>query len=216
MKIGTDGVLLGAWCPLPAPGASIVDAGAGCGLIALMLAQRMEGNCHVTAVEIDPQACQDARDNVIQSPWPNSVEVACQDYLERDFRADLIVSNPPFFAPTALSSPDEGRCRARKEHSLTLATLISHSAKILNLFTGAMALILPSERDEECLYQATLARLHPRQQFHVISVEGHAPKRTLWYLTRQEGPLTHSTLTLRLSDGTYTNEYRALTRDFYL
>ena len=110
MKVGTDGVLLGAWAR---GGARILDVGTGTGLIALMMAQRYE-QATVDAVEIDTEACQQAIDNVAESPFTNRINVICDAVQhfsmesERLKAYDAIVSNPPFFE-NALKNPDKGR-----------------------------------------------------------------------------------------------------------
>ena len=97
MKVGTDGVLLGAWATADNP-LSILDIGAGSGLISIMLAQRF-GNAMITGIEIDSQAADEARENVLKSPWSDRITIGCCDFCRWDTNTkfDLIVSNPPFF-----------------------------------------------------------------------------------------------------------------------
>lgn len=117
MKVGTDGVLLGAWAPAD-KAKRILDVGTGTGLIALQLAQR-NPHARITAIEIDAAAAGQATENVSHSPWADRVEVICHDF--RDYqpenRFDLIVSNPPYFID-ALKCPDEQRCTARHAGNL--------------------------------------------------------------------------------------------------
>ena len=106
MKVGTDGVLLGAWCDV-AGARRVLDVGTGCGLIALMVAQRNKGAA-VTAIDIDDEAVGEARINIARSPWSDRVEALCVDF--NDFAAqepyDLIVSNPPFFTEDVMAAHD--------------------------------------------------------------------------------------------------------------
>ena len=113
MKVGTDGVLLGAWADLPNRGVCW-DVGAGCGLISLMLAQRFE-KMHFTAIEIDAPAAVQAKENVENTPFSDRIRVLNADFLDLTFAAasiTAIVSNPPFFQET-LHSPHRQRAQAR-------------------------------------------------------------------------------------------------------
>lgn len=213
MKVGTDGVLLGAWCSLPAD-ASVWDVGAGTGLIALMLAQRGAGR--VEAIEIDAVAAEEARHNVALSPWPGIVNVVTGDFTEVEGSLpapDLIVSNPPFFNE-ALQSPEQMRATARHEGSLTFGTLFDIAAERLTP-DGRLACIAPAPRVQELLFEATLRRLSLHRLTNVATVAGKAPKRVLLEFGRQASATDDTTLTIR-SDGKYTDEYRRLTSDFYL
>ena len=105
MKVGTDGILLGAWAPV-AGVKRILDIGTGSGLQALMLAQRTEEHVTIDAVELDPQAARQASENAADSPWAERIRVECADVLtgapEQTARYDLIVSNPPYFTPRGM------------------------------------------------------------------------------------------------------------------
>ena len=111
MKVGTDGVLLGAWTDVSGA-RDILDIGTGTGLIALMLAQRSEA--HIVAVDIDEDAVKQAKENVEKSPWPGRIEVERHDIccFNSDIRYDVIVSNPPYFF-NSLKCPDGQRNIAR-------------------------------------------------------------------------------------------------------
>ena len=110
MKVGTDGVLLGAWTPVESS-ARILDIGTGTGLVALMLAQRCSAS--VIALEIDGTAAQQAAENITRSPWGSRIEVVCQDFRlysnkNNSLKYDTIVSNPPYFTDS-LKCPDSQR-----------------------------------------------------------------------------------------------------------
>ena len=146
MKVGTDGVLLGAWAP--ADGAErILDVGTGTGLIALQLAQR-NPHARITAIEIDATAAGQAAENVSRSLWTDRVEVVCRDF--RDYqpenRFDLIVSNPPYFID-ALKCPDEQRCTARHAGNLNYDLLFRRSASLLKE-QGVVSIIIPAEAEK--------------------------------------------------------------------
>ena len=143
MKVGTDGVLLGAWAPVQ-NAKYILDVGAGSGLISLQLAQRNPW-ASITSIEIDPAAAAQAKENIQSSPWSDRMEVICSDF--RDYHAenkfDLIVSNPPYFVD-ALKCPDNQRCMARHTNELNYELLFGHSTHLLSE-QGIISVIIPSE-----------------------------------------------------------------------
>ena len=130
MKVGTDGVLLGAWTKVDTA-KRILDIGTGTGLVALMLAQR--SSAHIIALEIDPLAARQAEENIMESPWQERMEVICLDfnvYTSKE-KFDVIVSNPPFFIDS-LTSPVESRTAARHNYSLPYSDLLQGVSAILN------------------------------------------------------------------------------------
>ena len=130
MKVGTDGVLLGAWTDVSSS-QQILDIGTGTGLIALMLAQR-NVTAHITAIDIDEEAIEQAQGNIAASPWKNRIEVMKQDFCQYSANRlfDTIVSNPPYFNQS-LKGPDSQRNTARHTDSLELQphTVCIHLAK---------------------------------------------------------------------------------------
>ena len=221
MKIGTDGVLLGAWAS--ADGArSVIDVGSGTGLIALMMAQRYEG-ISVTGIDVDPEACMDARANVAASPWAERVRIVETDVL--GWRPDClpehpvcIVSNPPFFTE-ALRSPDMTRALARHGDGLGVESLIEWAAGMMTDAADSLSFIAPAERDDELQYQFSLHRLAPVRITDVVSRERRAPVRRLYEGRRDDAvkaPCVCDTLVIRGGDGRYTSEYITLTEKFYL
>ena len=219
MKVGTDGVLLGAWVDVDGA-RRILDVGAGTGLIALMMAQRSP-SARVTAVEIDPEAAAEARGNVAASPWADRVEVVEGDFLSMAASMtpgfDLIVSNPPFFKET-LRAPAAARAAARHDAgSLPLDRLIDIAARMLSPM-GRLAVIAPANRADELDYIATLARLSLLRLTRVFTAPGKPCKRCLWEWTRVGEGVTPvvDTMTLRAYDGSPSQAYASLTADFYL
>jgi tRNA1Val (adenine37-N6)-methyltransferase len=217
MKVGTDGVLLGAWVDVNACRRAL-DVGAGTGLIALMIAQRGEA-MQVDGVEIDPEACRQAAANVAASPFAARVRLY-RDSFSRFARAatlpyDLIVSNPPYFA-RSLKCPDEKRRLARHDDDLSLAGLLEDSLSLLTS-GGRMALILPFQQEKELRARTDACGLHCIRRTEVLPVEGAAPKRLLVELAR-EARLSIETGRLILTDvrRQRTTAYRELMRDFYL
>lgn len=207
MKVGTDGVLLGAWADVGGV-TTALDIGTGTGLIALMLAQR--GVRQVTAVEIDHAAADEAKANVASSPWPDVVEVIESDFLslEPPHLYGLIVTNPPFFSETLLS-PDLRRAAARSATTLPLDKLMAHASQWLAP-EGRMAIVLPCNRVDELTYAAALNRLHISRLCMVAHHEGKAPRRTLAELSPAPQPTVRTSLFIQ------SQQYTELTNEFYL
>lgn len=213
MKIGTDGVLLGAWATLPVGKTHIADIGAGSGLIALMMAQRYP-SARITAVEIDAGAAADAADNAASSPFAAQIDVVCRPFEDFNAETDMIVSNPPFFA-TGERAPAQARAMARHTGSLSPEILVDRAASLL-CPGGTLAMITPADNAGDLIFRATMARLYPRRICNVISREGKDPSRILWQFSTDDGPCRQEVLTIRRADNSYTDDYIALTKDFYL
>lgn len=214
MKIGTDGVLLGAWASVPYPEATAaMDAGAGCGLIALMLAQRFP-LLRIDAVEIDPEAALDAAGNIAASPWGARIRPICASFAVMEGPYDLVVSNPPFFT-SGEQAPLAARAAARHAGSLSPVTLVETVRGFLNP-VGTLAMITPPEQEAELIYRAALARMYPRRICAVSPRPDKGPVRLLWEFSPTDGPLIRSTMVLRRADGSLSDEFASLTRDFYL
>ncbi|MDR1336872.1 MAG: methyltransferase [Tannerella sp.] len=218
MKVGTDGVLLGAWADVAACRRAL-DVGAGTGLIALMVAQRNE-TVQVDGVEIDPDACRQAAANVAASPFAARVRLY-RDAFDLFARAatpryDLIVSNPPYFV-RSLKCPDEKRRLARHgDGDLSLASLLANSLPLLTP-GGRIALILPFQQEEALHDRMDACGLHCIRRTEVFPVEGAAPGRLLVELAREAHPSVETgRLTLADAGRQRTAAYRELMRDFYL
>ena len=214
MKVGTDGVLLGAWCPVEGA-RQVLDVGTGCGVIALMIAQRNNAAA-IDAIDIDSKAIGEAESNFANSPWGERLTAHCVDFnhMERAHRYDLIVSNPPYFTNGVLPTGD-ARTMARHSGSLTYRQLIEGAARLLT-DEGTLALISPTDAEGLIIEAATFASLPVRRLTRVIPIEGAECKRTLWQLTRLSIPYEEEVITIATRDGSFTSEYVALTRDFYL
>ncbi|MDR1813435.1 MAG: methyltransferase [Tannerella sp.] len=220
MKVGVDGVLIGAWAgeQLDDP-LRILDVGAGTGLIALMMAQRFE-NALIDAVEIDEEACNQAKENILESPFKGRIDVYCESItnFKPDYRYDLIVSNPPYFRQS-LKCPDNKRTAARHDDSLPLPVLIEYSRKSLSI-NGLISLIIPTELHESIKGIAEANSLCISRQMDVITVEGNQPKRIMLELSHQNGELLCAdnvrSLTLETKDHIKTSQYQELTKHFYL
>lgn len=215
MKVGTDGVLLGAWVgefPMPR---RILDIGTGTGVIALMMAQRF-AEAAITGVDIE--SVEEATANGARSPWHDRlhfVQQPVQQLVAEPF--DLIISNPPFFVE-ALRCPDRGRMMARHAVALPFEALRDAVVRLLTP-AGRFALVLPTAEAER--FTACCAgRLRLMRLTEVRTTPRHAPKRHLMeFVHYAAGPCEVRCDSLTIGTGeheTYTEEYRALTRDFYL
>ena len=213
MKVGTDGVLLGAWAE---GGRCVLDIGTGTGLIALMLAQRY-GDAAIEALEIDHAACLQAAENVADSPFSKQVRViegSLQTFVT-DTRYDAIVSNPPFYA-AALHAPDRRRALARQTESLPFAELIRH-ARALLAPGGTFSVIVPTASADGFINLCALSGLLLKRRCEVCTVSGKPPKRSLLaFSDRRQGPAEVLTATMSYPDGSKTAWYQALTSAFYL
>lgn len=216
MKVGTDGLLLGAYAPLPPSGSAILDIGAGSGLISLMLAQRTGGANPIDAVELDTAAAQQASENVANSPWPDSIQVIRGDILtyQTDKRYRLIVSNPPFFQQ-ALAAADYRRHQARHNDSLPFVQLLS-KAEALLAPQGNFVVILPTKEAEHLSQLALLHGWYLEQCCEVSSKGSKSVQRLLLSFSRLPAATLQSKLVIHQEDGDYSPAYRALLRDFYL
>ncbi|MBR4969588.1 MAG: methyltransferase [Alistipes sp.] len=213
MKVGTDGVLLGAWADCE--GAKrILDIGTGTGVIALMLAQR-NSQAAIHAVEIDETATRRARSNFDLSPWAERLTVencAVQEFTPAE-KFDLIVSNPPYFVDSLLP-PDAKRSTARHTHDLSFEELDKTVCRLL-ADEGRFALILPTAEFDRYL---AITQLHLIRRCDMHPTTGAATKRVMAEFAKCEAAdAKHETITIEQDKrGDYTAEYRALTKDFYL
>ena len=218
MKVGTDGVLLGAWAPVSElkiknSKLRILDVGTGSGLIARMLMQRCP-EAEVEGIDIDEAAVEQARENGIRA-----FQARLQDWkLDIGHCYDLIVSNPPYFQ-NSLKNPDKGREMARHTDTLSYAELIQHSARLLQE-GGRLALILPAEAENEIRQLAAAADLFLTHVTRVYSKENKKPKRVLLAFQLKIEDLRfkieEDSLVLEDEKGGRSLPYQELCRDFYL
>ncbi len=213
MKVGTDGVLLGAWVSVRPTDRRILDIGTGTGLIALMLAQRAAA-ASITGIDI--ASVDEARRNADASPWGDRLhfeQCPVQRFEAEPF--DLIVSNPPFFVES-LRCPDAGRTQARHAVELPFEALRDALLRLLAP-EGRYALVLPVA--EAARFEALCeGELHRLRRTEVRTTPRRAPKRVLLEGTRRPtaAPVCDALTIGTGAHETYTDEYRLLTRDFYL
>lgn len=211
MKVGTDGVLLGAWALEGAPAPPlVVDVGCGCGLIALMLAQRLPG-VPIEAVDIDGPSLEDARANVAASPFAGRIALREGDFLSLPPfpEGTAFVCNPPFYTEDTLA-PDVRRATARNSRALPLEDLVGRAS------CGTLSLVLPAALEGELLASAHAAGLHLRRLCRVRTTERKPPKRILAELGAEAAEPQFSELVLTAPGGARSEAYAALCRDFYL
>ena len=215
MKVGTDGVLLGAWVSIEEGARRILDVGTGTGLIALQLAQRCP-EARITAIEIDREAALQAKENVLRSPWPDRVAVECCDFT--DFTStkkfDLIVSNPPYFVD-ALRCPDAQRNLARHSDGLNYEVLFGHSAPLLNK-DGQISVIIPYEAEKLVVDAAWKNGFSPIRHTDVYTKPGKPCRRQLLSFAMGTPKFGRDSLYIKDENGHYTPEYVALTKEFYI
>lgn len=221
MHVNTDSVLLGAWAAGTAkePG-RILDIGTGCGILALMMAQRF-ASARIDALEIDACAAEEAAANVLSSPWAGRICVRHADFRKTVFTHlyDLVICNPPYFSQS-LTSPDARRTMARHTlgESLTHRELIEGVSHLL-AGEGLFALILPVAMAHEFFSTAATAGkpLYP-QRVTTVYTKRHKPAiRILAQLGRNTVPLVQDTIVIYGDNGQeYSPQYVSVVRDFYL
>lgn len=217
MKIGTDGVLLGAWTSLGHRPYSVLDIGTGTGVIALMLAQRSNADT-IDALEIDASAYEQCVDNFEASPWGDRLfcyHADLEEFVnEIGDKYDLIVCNPPFYSEM-VPSGSESRDKARQNRSLPFDHLL-HGVSNLLSETGIFSTIIPFKEESKFLKTAVRHRLFARR---IARVKGHPEagiKRSLLELRFGESDTLTDVLTIERERHQYTDDYIALTKDFYL
>lgn len=216
MKVGIDGVLLGAWADVNEAG-RILDIGTGSGLIALMLAQRSCAD--ITAIDIEENAIIQARENFESSPWNNRLtaqQIPLQEFVQyANPGFDLIVTNPPFFV-NSLKAPENQRNTARHTDTLTHNELIDCTVKLLNK-DGRLCLILPVKEGDDCINYALNKGLYCQKRVTIYPKPGAEAKRLLVELSYCKTACSYSSLTIETGERhQYTEDFIALAKDYYL
>jgi tRNA1Val (adenine37-N6)-methyltransferase len=218
MKIGTDGVLLGAWTPLDNNPYRILDIGTGTGIIALMLAQKSLAE-QIDALEIDEDAYEQSVDNFENSPWSDRLfcfHAGLDEFVEEpEDEYDLIVSNPPFY-PEDYKSNDEKRDLARFQDAMPFEDLIEAAALLLSE-NGIFCVIIPFKEESFFLNLAKEYELYPLKITRVQGTPTTEIKRSLIAFDRNQNNIIETdTLIIETARHIYTPEYIELTKDFYL
>lgn len=220
MKVGTDGVLLGAWCSANHHPDTILDVGSGTGLIALMLAQRCDAMT-IDAVEIDKDAYEQTVENFEQSHWGDrlfcyhsSFQDFVEEMIEEEEHYDLIVSNPPFYTDTFKTESD-ARNKARFTSSLSFKELIEGVSHLLSP-SGKFATVIPYKEEQAFVSLALDCQWFLNRICRVKGAPNSDVKRSLLEFSFHQTELVEEELTIETSRHNYTEEYVELTKDFYL
>lgn len=216
MKVGTDGVLLGAWADV-SHSSRVADIGTGTGLIAIMLAQRCDAA--ITGIEIDADAALQAMENMGSSPWSSRLDVVTADIndycLLHESEFDTIVSNPPFFVEDT-KGHSEKRNMARHTDGLDFGSLL-RAASVMLKENGRFSVIIPWSSASSFIGEAIRHRLNLTRKTEIITKPGSIPKRVLMEFGKNCSGVSAATDTLLLSEGgKKTEAYRLLTGGFYL
>ena len=220
MKVGTDAVLLGAWCSLETCPDTILDVGSGTGLISLMMAQRSDAET-IDAVEIDPDAYEQNVANFEKSGWSDrlfcyhsSFQDFSQEMKEEDEEYDLIISNPPFYNDN-FETNDTSRNTARFTSALSFKELLESTSKILS-DSGIFTIIIPFKEQTVFVSLAAKYRLFLNRVCSVRGTENSEIKRSMLEFSFYQKEVEETTLVIEKARHKYTQEYINLTKDFYL
>ena len=216
MKVGTDGTLLGAWANAPVDAARILDIGTGTGLIALMMAQRFP-EAKIIGIDIDPDATNQARENVAASPFSDRIMINREDATKFEDKEgfDAIVSNPPYFVDS-LTCPGEQRTMARHAVTLNYKTLM-HTANKLLKNDGIISLVIPTENIDDIQSVATCDGLFVTRICKIKTTPNKQPKRQLVEIRKHPVDIIdYREEILEDNPGQRSEWYHNLTIDFYI
>lgn len=218
MKIGTDGVLLGAWCPIDNNPFSVLDIGAGTGILSLMLAQRTNAE-QIDALEIDEEAYEQCVENFENSPWSDRLfcfHAGLDEFVEEpEDEYDIIISNPPFYSEDFKTSNPQ-RDTARFQDALPFEDLID-AADLLLSENGIFAVVIPYKEEERFIDLCAEVELFPIKVTRVKGSHTTPIVRSLLAFKRYElSVLEADELVVEINRHEYTDDYIDLTKDFYL
>jgi tRNA1Val (adenine37-N6)-methyltransferase len=217
MKVGTDGILLGAWCPIDNNPYSVLDIGAGTGILSLMLAQRSNA-FQIDAIEIDENAYEQCVENFESSPWGDRLfcfHAGLDEFMEEpEEDYDIIISNPPFYTED-YKTENEQRDLARFSDALPFEDLVE-AAHLLLSENGIFAVIIPFKEEEKFITLAKDFELHPFKITRVKGTPSTEIKRSLLAFSKTQKQTLVDELIIETARHQYTEEYIDLTKDFYL
>ncbi|WP_080950957.1 methyltransferase [Obesumbacterium proteus] len=218
MKVGTDSILLGAWADVSDITGKILDIGSGSGLLALMLAQRTTDSVQIDAVELDDNAALQATENFAQSPWASRMALhhcALQSFAaQTPSRYDLIITNPPYYQP-GVECRNASRGTARYTSELSHQTLLKH-ARTLASDKGKMAVVLPCDISVDFIQLAAREGWFLLQHTEVTEFAHRAAHRALMLFGVEPALQQSDRLIIRDERKAYSNDFRELTKAFYL
>ena len=217
MKIGTDAVLLGAWTSINKNPFSILDIGAGTGILSLMLAQRSHAEL-IDAVEIDDSAYEQCVENFEQSPWSDRLfcyHASLKEFVnEIEDKYDLIICNPPFYSEDYKTKSNQ-RDLARFQDAMPFKQLLE-SVSILLSENGIFSVVIPFKEEKNFTELASNFKLFPSNILHIKGNPNSEIKRSLMEFSFQNSDTTTSELIIETKRHEYTEDYIDLTKDFYL
>lgn len=230
MKVNTDGVLLGAAMTILPTDRRLLDVGTGTGTIALMAAQRVQGEIPdqvrdevmIDAIDIDEPSATEAAANFSNSPWQAmlhahnmSLDRFAADVERAEVKYDLIFSNPPYFEDS-MPAPDERKSTARHTSEGLSYRDIFEFAKDRLKEEGRVSLVLPSDQEAAVCRYARMCSLHLFRILRIRTVPRKAPSRVILEFSRLRKATPEDTVMTIQNEGQYTQEYLSLTKDFYL
>lgn len=218
MKIGTDGVLLGAWCPIDNNPYAILDIGAGTGILSLMLAKRSNAE-QIDALEIDEEAYEQCVENFEASPWGDRLfcfHAGLDEFVdEPEDEYDIIISNPPFYSED-FKTENSQRDLARFQDAMPFEDLVE-AADLLLSEKGIFAVIIPFKEEEKFIDLCAEVELFPVKVTRVKGSHNTPIVRSLLAFKRYElSVLTADELVIEINRHEYTDDYIELTKAFYL
>ena len=221
MKVNTDSMILGSWVEISSQ-TRMLDIGTGTGILALMLAQKAGPDAVIDAIEIDPDAAAQARENVLRSPWTENINT-CQGCVLSQAPArqyDLIISNPPYFdaaqkPSNAFESQTDARKRARQSDSLSPEALFQWVAAYLDK-SGDFYCLYPAGAVQALIPQAQAAGLHCDSLMWIKSMANKPAYVAALRFRREPSIVKKDTLVIHEESGEYSAEFRSLCRDYYL
>ena len=215
LRVGTDAMLLGSWAN-PGTGQKILDIGTGCGVLALMMAQK--SGASIEAIDIDQPSVLEAQNNFSNSPWPirlSAIHDSIQSFSCTTASVyGCIITNPPFYS-NSLKSPSARINQTRHDETLSLVELVRVVSFLLTP-DGSFSIILPCQEAGRFELTCSEHNLYPSRRLVVFPKPSNPPKRTLLEFTRNN--LAHpenSELVIRAASGAYASEYIALTECFH-
>ena len=219
MKVGTDSLMLGSWVKVKGAN-KILDIGTGCGLLAIMLAQKSPKTCLIDGIDIDADAIQQAKNNALKSPWSQQLhfsQVSLQNHTA-SAKYDLIISNPPYFTENISANKihtQVNRQRARQILTLDHQTLLQHVALLLDAH-GCFYCVLPIQGAELFRSFAQSLGLHCVHRLEIATKPQAEASRVLMAFSFNQTPQQIQHLTIYTSDGKYSADYVSLCKDYYL